>query len=91
MIPFWPNGTPGFESRKDIPEQAASFWVKNINNPSLIIFLPRRKKRTARRPSSVPVPVFGNARNEAQRQPALNLHLACAYLTASDPAFVERT
>ena len=32
-----------------------------------------------------------NARNEAQRQPALNLHLARAYLTASDPAFVERT
>ena len=32
-----------------------------------------------------------NARNEAQRQPTLNLHLARAYLTASDPAFVERT
>ena len=32
-----------------------------------------------------------NARNEAHRQPVLNLHLARAYLTASDPAFVERT
>src|SRR5271166_2691791 len=32
-----------------------------------------------------------NARNEAQRQPVLNLHLARAYLTASDPAFVKRT
>lgn len=32
-----------------------------------------------------------NARNEAQRQPVLNLHLARAYLTACDPAFVERT
>jgi integrase len=32
-----------------------------------------------------------NARNESQRQPVLNLHLARAYLTASDPAFVERT
>jgi len=32
-----------------------------------------------------------NAKNEAQRQPNLNLHLARAYLTASDPAFVERT
>src|SRR6202046_130142 len=30
------------------------------------------------------------ARNAAQRQPVLNLHLARAYLTASDPAFVER-
>ena len=32
-----------------------------------------------------------NARNDACRQPVLNLHLARAYLTASDPAFVERT
>jgi len=32
-----------------------------------------------------------NARNEAHQQPALNLHLARAYLAASDPAFVERT
>jgi hypothetical protein len=32
-----------------------------------------------------------NAKNEAQRQPILNLYLARAYLTASDPAFVERT
>jgi len=32
-----------------------------------------------------------HAMNEAQRQPVLNLHLARAYLTASDPAFVERT
>jgi integrase len=31
-----------------------------------------------------------HAMNEAQRQPMLNLHLARAYLTASDPAFVER-
>ena len=31
------------------------------------------------------------ARDEAHRQPMLNLHLARAYLTASDPAFVERT
>jgi integrase len=32
-----------------------------------------------------------NARNEAQRQPVLNLHLARAYLAASDPALVEGT
>ena len=32
-----------------------------------------------------------NARNAAQQQPTLNLHLARAYLSASDPAFVERT
>jgi len=32
-----------------------------------------------------------NARNDAQRLPALNLHLARAYLTAADPAFAART
>jgi acetyl esterase/lipase len=42
-IPLWPNGAPGFESRKDIPESAASYWVKNINNPSLTVFLPPRE------------------------------------------------
>src|SRR5882762_9317928 len=43
-IPLWSNGAPGFESRKDIPEQAASYWVKNINNPSLTVFLPPKEK-----------------------------------------------
>ncbi len=43
---LWPNGAPGFESRKDIPEQAASYWVKNINNPSLTVFLPPKEKAT---------------------------------------------
>ncbi len=32
-----------------------------------------------------------HALNEAQRQPTLNLHLARAYLTGSDPAYFERT
>jgi acetyl esterase/lipase len=44
VISLWPNGAPGFESRKDIPEQAASYWVKNINNPSLTVFLPPKEK-----------------------------------------------
>ena len=44
VISLWPNGAPGFESRKDIPEQAASYWVKNINNPSLTVFLPPKDK-----------------------------------------------
>jgi acetyl esterase/lipase len=44
QISLWPNGAPGFESRKDIPEQAASYWVKNINNPSLTVFLPPKEK-----------------------------------------------
>ena len=44
VIHLWPNGAPGFESRKDIPEQAASYWVRNINNPSITVFLPPREK-----------------------------------------------
>ena len=44
VIPLWPNGAPGFESRKDIPEQAAGYSLKNINNPSLAVFLPPKEK-----------------------------------------------
>lgn len=46
VVPLWPNGAPGFEARKDIPEQAASYWVKNVNNPSLTVFLPPKEKAT---------------------------------------------
>lgn len=46
VVHLWPNGAPGFEDRKDIPEQAASYWVKNINNPSLTVFLPAKEKAT---------------------------------------------
>ena len=44
VISLWEKGAPGFESRKDLPEQAASYWVKNINNPSLTVFLPPKEK-----------------------------------------------
>jgi acetyl esterase/lipase len=46
VVRLWPNGAPGFEDRKDIPEQAASYWVKNVNNPSLTVFLPPKEKAT---------------------------------------------
>ncbi len=46
VVHLWPNGAPGFEQRKDIPEQAASYWVKNINNPSLTVFLPPKERAT---------------------------------------------
>ncbi|HSI71558.1 MAG TPA: alpha/beta hydrolase [Fimbriimonas sp.] len=39
-IPLWPNGAPGFESRRNEPEQAKDWWVKNIHNPSITAFLP---------------------------------------------------
>lgn len=44
VIPLWPNGAPGFESRRDIPEEAKDYWVRNINNPSITVFLPPRDK-----------------------------------------------
>lgn len=44
VIPLWPNGTPGFENRRNEPEQAKDYWVKNIHNPSLTVFLPPKGK-----------------------------------------------
>ena len=40
VLPLWPNGAPGFESRKDEPEQAKDYWVKNIHNPSVTVYRP---------------------------------------------------
>src|SRR5579872_6855183 len=46
VIPLWPNGAPGFESRRNEPEQAKDYWVKNINNPSITAYLPPKDKAT---------------------------------------------
>ncbi|MDZ4657729.1 MAG: alpha/beta hydrolase [Bythopirellula sp.] len=46
VIPLWANGAPGFENRRDEPEQAKDYWVKNIHNPSLTVFLPPAEKNT---------------------------------------------
>ncbi len=46
VISLWPSGAPGFENRKEIPELAASYWVKNINNPSVTVFLPPKERAT---------------------------------------------
>jgi len=39
-IPLWTAGAPGFEARKDEPEQAKDWWCKNIHNPSVTRFDP---------------------------------------------------
>jgi acetyl esterase/lipase len=44
VIPLWQKGAPGFENRRNEPEQAKSYWVKNIHNPSLTVFLPPKDK-----------------------------------------------
>jgi len=46
VVPLWENGAPGFESRRDEPEEAKDYWVRNIHNPSLTVFLPPRDKAT---------------------------------------------
>lgn len=39
-IPLWENGAPGFENRKNEPEQAKDWWVRNIHNPSVVAYFP---------------------------------------------------
>lgn len=38
VIPLWANGVPGFENRRDEPEIAKDYYVRNINNPSITVF-----------------------------------------------------
>jgi acetyl esterase/lipase len=44
VIHLWPNGAPGFESRKNEPELAKDYWVRNIHNPSVTVFTPPKDK-----------------------------------------------
>ena len=46
VIPLWTNGASGFENRKDIPEESKDYWVRNINNPTITVFLPPKEKAT---------------------------------------------
>jgi len=44
VIPLWAKGAPGFENRRNEPELAKDYWVRNIHNPSLTVFLPPKGK-----------------------------------------------
>jgi acetyl esterase/lipase len=44
VISLWEKGAPGFEDRKNIPEEAKDYWVRNINNPSITVFTPPEGK-----------------------------------------------
>ena len=46
VVPLWPNGAPGFENRRGESELAKDYWVKNIHNPSITVFLPPKEKAT---------------------------------------------
>jgi acetyl esterase/lipase len=45
-IPLWQNGAPGFESRKDIPEEAKDYWLRPVNNPSITYYPARSGRET---------------------------------------------
>jgi acetyl esterase/lipase len=45
-IALWRDGAPGFESRKAIPEQAESYWLKPVNDPSITYFPARAGRET---------------------------------------------
>ncbi|MGD0465012.1 MAG: alpha/beta hydrolase [Tepidisphaeraceae bacterium] len=44
VVHLWDRGAPGFESRRDEPEVAKDYWVRNIHNPSIAVFLPPKEK-----------------------------------------------
>jgi acetyl esterase/lipase len=46
VVHLWPNGAPGFENLKDVPEKAKDYWVSNVNNPSVAVYLPPKEIAT---------------------------------------------
>ena len=45
-LSLWPNGAPGSAPRKSEPEQAKDYWVKNVHDPSVEVYLPPPDKAT---------------------------------------------
>ena len=43
VVPLWEKGAPGFEAKRNEPELAKDYWVKNIHNPSLTVYLPPKE------------------------------------------------
>ncbi len=46
VLKLWPNGAPGSEARRNEPEEAKDWWVKNIHDPSITVFLPPKELAT---------------------------------------------
>jgi len=38
VMPLWKNGAPGFENKKNIPEEAKDWWIRSIHNPSIVVY-----------------------------------------------------
>lgn len=45
-VSLWPNGAPGSEARRHEAEVAQDYWVKNVQDPSIAVFLPPPEKAT---------------------------------------------
>jgi acetyl esterase/lipase len=45
-VPLWPNGAPGSEARRTEPEIARDYWIRNIHDPSITVYLPPAGKAT---------------------------------------------
>jgi endo-1,4-beta-xylanase len=43
---LWPDGAPGAEARRDEPEEIQGETVRNVHNPALVVFLPRKEAST---------------------------------------------
>ena len=46
VISLWSKGAPGFENRRNEPELAKDYWVRNVHNPSITVYLPPKEKAT---------------------------------------------
>ena len=43
---LWPDGAPGSEARRGEPEEIQGETIRNIHNPSIVVFLPPRETNT---------------------------------------------
>lgn len=60
VLPLWADGAPGFEARKDIPERAKDWWVRDIHNPSLTLFSPSEVRQETTDTAIIVVPGGGH-------------------------------
>jgi acetyl esterase/lipase len=44
QIALWQDGAPGSVDRKSEPESAKDYWVKNVHDPSVTVYLPEQGK-----------------------------------------------
>ena len=47
VFSLWKDGAPGFENKKSISGEAKEYWVKNVHNPSIVVFKPEKPNGSA--------------------------------------------